>query len=138
MTLLNFPYPPSVNQLYAGKSRRYKSKIAKKYSKDVDEWILHNIPAIIKVKAEVAHWDWIEVGMQVCVPRGTLFTKKDTVKEWDVANRLKAAHDALSLVLDIDDRYFHVGKTKPYIDDQGPYINFILKPSDITEAQSPY
>lgn len=54
----------------------------------------------------------MQVDLYLCVPRGTIYSKKNTVKEWDASNYIKASHDALSKMIEKDDRYFFVGPTQ--------------------------
>lgn len=57
---------------------------------------------------------FVSVSMKVLIPKDEYYTKtktaKDPVKRFDVTNRIKQCHDALSEILDIDDRYFRPTK----------------------------
>lgn len=57
--------------------------------------------------------------------RKIIYTKKDQVKAWDPANRIKATHDSISELIDIDDRYFTVKNAEKVLSD-GPSHTVIM------------
>jgi hypothetical protein len=70
------------------------------------------------LKENIQRWvkegSFVAVSMKVLIPKDEYYTKtktaKDPVKRFDVTNRIKQCHDALSEILDIDDRYFRPTK----------------------------
>ena len=51
-SMINFPYPPSLNHLFAGQQRRYKSKKYKAWIAEADIAILQQRPHKIKGKVK--------------------------------------------------------------------------------------
>lgn len=88
----------------------------KSFEYSADIWYLKNRNLIEKTSNffnKVIHNNsWIEVQMYVYIETSKLFTKKDKLKKIDVSNRIKATHDKLSDILNIDDKYFSVGKSQ--------------------------
>ena len=84
-TAITLPLPPSVNGLYAGKVRRFKSK---KY----EEWIARALDAFgtkydnTEINPEV----WLKAKYTFYMP---LWYKNGNIKRRDVANYEKAASD---------------------------------------------
>ena len=67
-----------------------------------------------------------------CFPRERLFTKKNEVKRLDSTNRLKSAEDAVSKILNIDDKYFIKNTTERAISckslNGGEYFHVLITP----------
>ena len=86
-TKLELPLPPSVNGLYAGKTRRFKSN---KYK----DWIQE---AYIKLKQQETYkiegWEWLEVRYGFYMP---IYNKNWTKKKIDTFNYEKALSDFLA------------------------------------------
>ena len=83
---LTLPLPPSVNGLYAGKVRRYKSS---KYK----DWIQR---AYIELKQQETYTiygsEWLEVKLWLYTP---IYNKDGSKKKKDVDNYMKALFDFL-------------------------------------------
>lgn len=115
MKLDDIPFPPSVNSIYAGKTRRYKSPDYEKWERQFDEWALSNWGQIAKVRnfcnaATENNLDFLTLRIDMFVHRSRIFSKNGTVKKIDCSNRVKPLLDALANVLYIDDnRYFLAG-----------------------------
>lgn len=105
------PFPPTVNQLYAGKSIRYKSDKAKAYDTEVDLWYLKNIKTVKAIRTKLrpykfADHTFLSFKLDFLVPYETLYSKQGKLKKIDVSNRVKALLDKLSELFDVDDNRF--------------------------------
>lgn len=124
----DFPIPPSDNALKKPVQRYAKGGHQKVLSfvdtpeylayKNEINFFCHRFSSFLKESQELMQ-SWldggsalgIEIDYKLC--HSTIFTKKDTVKKWDVANRIKGLMDGLTRVTGIDDRnYFKVTSTK--------------------------
>jgi Holliday junction resolvase RusA-like endonuclease len=86
MIKLKLPLPPSVNWLYAGKVRRYKSN---EYTK----WIELAKIEMMKQPTYTIHWDsWLEVEYIFHMP---IYNKDTSIKKVDCFNYEKALSDFL-------------------------------------------
>lgn len=134
--LEDFPFPPSANLLYRtfgtysrakkrSVTRRAKTKNYLEFEKLVEGWTLQNTKLIQYTSQHLSqamlNQDFlIRIDAYVKCHYSTLYTLKNTRKKFDVSNRIKAFHDALSKTIGIDDRFFFVGYTKPIVvDDEG-------------------
>lgn len=110
LLLKRFPLPPSSNQLYASvNGRLIKSTEGRKYDSLIDGYKLREFRILEQFKETVKPTDLFNVDMHFIFMRDRLISKKDTIKRLDSTNRLKAAHDGLSKILDIDDCRFVTG-----------------------------
>lgn len=121
--LFSFPFPISVNEslcygMFNGQRRTYSSAKHKAYKNDCKHWVLRNREYVLMLRENAQRWvkegHFVSVSMKVLIPKDEYYTKtktaKDPVKRFDVTNRIKQCHDALSEILDIDDRYFRPTK----------------------------
>jgi Holliday junction resolvase RusA-like endonuclease len=131
-----FPMAPSVNQCYAGKTRRYATKELKQFKKEAELWALKNKEQIVKAKKLIQDQDWVEISIYICVMSQKLYTKKKMIKKWDASNRIKATLDALTKMLDKDDAHFFINRVEKVITLDQPHLMITLKPTTIkTEVQ---
>lgn len=115
--LLEFPFPPGLNHLYAHyRGRRIKSKEGKAYDDDCKIWGLRSdaITAASTLKDRLKDpWILVRVDAWLGFNYSDLFSKEGLRKKRDSSNYIKALHDGLSLALGIDDHRFFAGLTKP-------------------------
>lgn len=78
----------------------------------------------------IFHNCWIEVHMFIHIEKSKLFTKLGKLKKIDASNRIKATHDALSEIINIDDKHFSVGKSEFILSNKNE-IDILLLPSKI-------
>lgn len=98
MWFRSIPFPPSVNQLYSGKLRRFKSKIYKQFDKDVKAWAApQKIKPIKEQKLSLYGYFY--------APKELWFTKDGRARSIDLSNRIKALEDSLFEYLGIDDKW---------------------------------
>ncbi len=124
--LLGIPLPPSANeQLMTARpngkrfTRMIKTLKARAFDDDLRLWMLKNKSEIFEIreKAKAMISDdsktFLRVDCYFAFQNDRLFSKtkkaKDFVKRLDANNRLKSSLDALSHILNIDDRYFWTG-----------------------------
>lgn len=121
--LFSFPFPISVNEslsygMFNGQRRTYSSPKHKAYKNECKLWVMSNLKFVDMLRENAQRWRQdgfhVAVSMKVLIPKDEYYTKtkeaKDPVKRFDVTNRIKQCHDALSEILDIDDRYFRPTK----------------------------
>lgn len=107
------PMPPSENNLYptGWHGKRIRSRALEDYRKGVIIALRRGYCGSLteSVKTKIMQ-SWIKEGYGLKVDASFYFksltTKKGSVRRIDVSNRLKALHDALAIVFQIDDRYF--------------------------------
>lgn len=134
--LYGFPIPPTVNKCYPSnkQGRRFKSKDLSQFCNVADIWSLRQKKALKDIYQhfnKLIHNNyWIEVNMYIHVNYNKIYTKKGKLKKIDASNRIKPAHDKLSELIDIDDKYFSVGKSEFILSDKEQIV-FILKSSKI-------
>lgn len=127
--IFEFPYPPSVNEALAVsviakpmmnsfikkklRPRFHKTQISKNYSDRCHQWFMIHTAFFKAMNAHLKAWDDaaipLKVEMIISRPKHYIFNKgkaKHWIKANDVTNRIKLAHDRLSEVIGIDDRYF--------------------------------
>lgn len=99
---MTLPIPPSVNGLYSGRERRFKSKGYK-------EWIEDARASQIGTQHHTIHGDeWLEVFYTFYTPIFNKGNKK--IKKWDAENFLKAASDFLGeWIPGFDDSKIRIG-----------------------------
>lgn len=117
MKFVDFPYPPSANELYATiNRRRVPSKKLRDFKKEAARWALRNRHELRKLSTHclgiIEQGNWVKVDIHLCLPAKKIYTLAGAVRIYDASNRIKATHDALSDALGIDDKYFCVGVTQ--------------------------
>jgi hypothetical protein len=152
--LAKLPMPPSENDQYAARAfpgkhskaysgeRRSNFVMARicpthtleKYQKQVEEeWKAANLVAVYKCKNLLRDWMikglYIEVETFAWFPYFDIFTKEGTVRKNDSSNRVKALHDSLARVLEIDDSWFFDSAIrKRGLDKGSPFCSVIFRP----------
>lgn len=117
-TLENIPFPPSTNQLFAGKTRRYKSQKYKFWSQEFDIWALKHISAVRGASKFVREYlaqgpdNFITLGIELNVTPQMIFTKDGRNKRIDAHNFTKALIDAISEELKCDDSRFFLSNVE--------------------------
>jgi len=102
----NFPIPPTSNQMYASfRGRLIKSKLNRLYDLKVAKWAMENQALVQEIKAKFTGMQ-LQVDCKFVFQVDKVFTKKKDLKKMDHTNRIKAAHDALSKIIEIDDSHF--------------------------------
>lgn len=141
--LTKLPMPPSSNGQYfpmnmAGKSggqvvRMVPSGDLKKFQKAMEDWKNRNLVAAHKCRAMIR--DWQLQGKQVRVDvlaffnYFDLFTQQGTPKRMDVSNRMKAMHDCLAEMMEVDDSwYWSVAAHKYEIKGTEPWCAVVFSP----------
>ncbi len=119
--LTKLPMPPSSNHQYwhgimngkgGGKvARPIPTSELKAFQKEMAEtWKNANLIAIYKARALLRGWMmkglYIEVETFAFFNYFDLFTQEGQVRRMDGSNRIKALHDSLAEVLEIDDSWF--------------------------------
>lgn len=109
-----FPFPPSVNKIYrhfkhpkTGKIVRVASPDLEDFKKRCGKYSLANRKKLQQAHDRLRDETFIKVEAFVLVREGTVFKKDGGLKKIDVSNRGKALFDALSDMLEIDDRHFN-------------------------------
>jgi crossover junction endodeoxyribonuclease RusA len=122
---IHLPYPPSVNSLYPGKARRYKSEKYKKWISEATAEFFDQYPGWL-----VAPVPTITGAVQV----NYRFGRPDQRKR-DLANLEKAVSDFLVLVQVIEDDCLIVKLTLEWapVSSVGCYINVEQEPLDDLE-----
>lgn len=143
--LTGLPMPPSSNHQYA--ARAFPGKHAKgftgerkvgftmaricptreleQYEKAMKEtWKAegNNLAAIYKCRAAVKDWQlrglYLRVETFAFFPYFDLFTKEGLPRKMDGTNRLKALHDCLAEILEVDDCWFWDAEVKKRVDEK--------------------
>lgn len=157
----DFPMCPTVNALYASgrfqtnknkfakptfKSKRWKSDEYKVFETYAAQWAVKNTRLVKEIK--LAAQDAIIRGFQIRVdsyfvfPRAKIICKSkkllNAAKEIDASNYIKASHDLLAKIIQVDDRHFWSGYFEKVetLDTDRPKIVFTLsqfKPRNIDE-----
>lgn len=144
-TLSMLPMPPSSNRQYAARSfpgRHAKGFAGPKdaafamaricptgeltrYEKAIKEtWKNEGTNLVALYKCRAALKDWLLKGLYVNVetfaffPYFDVFTQKGTPKKMDGTNRLKALHDCLADLLEVDDSFFFDANVKKRVDEK--------------------
>lgn len=122
-TISNIPMPPSSNHQYFAtafmKDGRPFGKIApsrelKTYVADFAAWAKREEVLLAKarkfIREEILLKDkMLKVDTYACFPGTSLWTLKSQAKKMDGTNRIKALHDCLAEVLQVDDSWFWQG-----------------------------
>ena len=136
MTFTDFPFPPSVNQIYATIGRRrVATRELKQFKNEVNLWALKYRKELRELRTslceEIKQGKWIKIDLHLCLPFKKIWNLKGGVKIYDAANRVKASHDALSEVLGLDDKYFCVGITENVVTSGNPRVILTVSGSKI-------
>jgi len=115
-----------MNKMYPGKIKRYASPELKQFKMAVEIWMLRNRKIVQKAREYFEDKEWIEISCYLCVPNKTIWTLKGGVKTWDASNRIKAIHDAVSKLIDKDDKHFFLGITPKVITTKKPHTIITL------------
>lgn len=136
------PIPPTVNQIYAGKTRRYKSPKYKQWLKEFDIYYaknssFHGARNIIRDALKDVN-TFLDFKLDFCVPREKIYSKANTVKRIDVSNRIKPLFDAMSEALQCDDNRFFLNSVQFVIfnnvdNNFKPYVDVSIKTIKIRE-----
>ena len=111
VTLEKLPMPHSVNKNFLfSKGRFIKSKEARAFDAAVYVWALANKKKIDAARVIVGRWVTegylLTLDIDFFFQRSRLFSKKGSVKMIDLNNRLKPIVDAVSKLVEVDDRFF--------------------------------
>lgn len=107
--ITDFPMPPSVNGLFAGKARRYASDEYKRFKMEVAGWALKNAAIIRNARKQIEPHDRLRIDTYFAFRHERLYTLKGKDKMLDASNRIKALHDALAPILGRDDCHTWAG-----------------------------
>lgn len=122
--LVNFPLPPSVNQLYQPfRGRMVKTKHHRQYIDLCILWGRSNQKAVTDISMKLRHMKLeaemqkvrfcLEVHCMFAFEQSRLFTVNNKNEQLDADNRLKPCLDGLKEVLGIDDKiYFRASSEK--------------------------
>jgi Holliday junction resolvase RusA-like endonuclease len=132
--LKEMPLPPSVNHIYATSwtsKRRFKSQSYLQYERAVIHWKHMNAEALATAReltSKLTEGEAFKIDCIFYFQKSDLISKKKTIKKNDTSNRLKACHDVLSEILDVDDRLFWDGTfVKKMIDKEHPgFVDIII------------
>lgn len=111
----HLPIPPSSNNQYilvrrGRKTYHVPSEELKTFKKEMASYAVFNRKAFEFNKGVVGAWVGegclLEVKAEMFFEHSRIFCKDGSPKKFDVSNRLKALHDQLALLLDIDDKWF--------------------------------
>lgn len=117
--------PPSENQLYAGKFRRFSTKVHKDFKSTVESWA--NMNQIAQARAIAAKYETFRVERHFHWPKTKIRTKSGKIRVFDVANRIKAVDDAVFKLLGIDDCRIFEGTEKKCEGDM-EFVNYLVFP----------
>jgi len=116
------PLPPSANGLHKSFVRkgsrkvvRVKSDAYNRYIRQMSHWKMNNFKGIPGLRKWIEKHNqgpeplrlWVE--RQFMLHRSTIWTKKNTVKKFDVTNRIKALDDEISKLIGLDDSHIWGG-----------------------------
>lgn len=143
MVFENIPFPVSTNQLFAGKSRRYKSKKYKAWETEFDLWSIPKMGFIRETGRVVREYltdpkNFLTFAVELNVPGSMIFTKDGRNKRIDATNYLKCLIDALSSELEIDDNRIFLSKVEFVvynIKDFTPNVTVFIEQTRIREKR---
>jgi len=111
----NLPMPPSSNNQYylarrGKKTYHVPSKELERYKRELNDYYHLNRDAIQRSQQSLKFWLshklLLQMNCRFFFERKMLYTLKGAPKKMDVSNRLKAAHDGVAKLLEIDDSLF--------------------------------
>lgn len=138
MNLQNIPMPPTANrQVMPSRGRLIKTNAARHFDTMIAQYRMANFRAIEEISNKVTKLIkdgfLLQAHYLFCFPKDRLFTKKNEIKRLDSTNRLKSAEDAVSKILNIDDKYFIKNTTERAISckslNGGEYFNVLITPT---------
>lgn len=110
LVLQTLPMPPSANQrMVPVNGRLIKSADCRTYDKAIQIWMLRQKGKLVENRHKVK--DWIDHGFCLKIycefywPKEKLITKDGHPKRNDLDNRLKTLIDAVSDIIDLDDKF---------------------------------
>ena len=148
--LTNIPMPPSSNAQYAamairgGEGRWFgkirPTKALENYHEEFNKWRMINNIAVGKarvfIRDNLLKDKMLSVDTYCCFPHSDMWTIKSTVKKMDASNRLKALHDCLSDVLQIDDSWFWKSSVeKLETKTENPWCFVVIKPVTVRSVR---
>lgn len=110
LVLMNLPLPPSVNQMYAGKTRRFATPALKDFKKQMEDYRKKNrsmleIPSRNFVKHCASSNDALFIERFFFLLDNRLICKDGSTKRFDVSNYIKAIDDTVCEILGLDDKH---------------------------------
>lgn len=149
-TLSQIPMPPSSNHQYAAMAVRggHSAKNGERlwfgklrptreledYVKAVAAWAKTNEVAVAKAKSFIRNeillkGQMVRIDTYACFHGTNLWTQKGLAKRMDGSNRIKALHDCLAEILQVDDSHFWSGSFEKLETEKGePWVFVVLKP----------
>lgn len=128
------PIPPSCNKAYpTGRhGRRFVSQELKDWREEVNsKWYPANIGSVREGQRLCLNCEkefFIEISCSFFFLRPTILTLDGYPKKKDVSNLLKPLHDAVSGLINIDDRYFWCGSYRTSLTKTvHEYVDVILR-----------
>lgn len=105
--LLDFPMPPSENAMYRNREKggRCATKALLDYRQAVQDWVWSHQNQFHRIRKMIPKNELLRVGTVFCFPRSRIFTKDGRPKRLDTSNRIKAIHDEVGKLLEIDDSH---------------------------------
>lgn len=148
VTIQDFPIPPSDNALKKPVQRHAKGGFGKIltfvdskeytiYKRELQFFLHRFAPVLQKNALNLQQWLDKGYGLKAVIVfklnHSTIYTKKGTIKRWDVTNRLKGLLDGLTTVLAIDDsNYFEVEvKKESALDGLKESCSIVITPVEI-------
>jgi hypothetical protein len=141
-----FPMPPSINeQLMSVRGRLIKTKKAREFDKQVNEYCRANRAIIKEIKKELTPalaMQGLKIDCFFAFHEDRLVTKTKKAKDWlkvlDANNRLKSTLDGISKALEIDDKFFIAGNCEKVscksLEDQRVLIR--IKPQNLKNLEA--
>lgn len=91
-------------------ARSVTSPELKQFQKEMEAWRLTNLVLVYALKKKIREWKLIDLQIRVEVQAFfselQLFTLDGKVRTMDASNRIKALHDCLADILEINDSWF--------------------------------
>lgn len=119
--LFKLPMPPTANkQLMPVRGRLIKTNAARVFDKQIAFYRLSQFRKLETLKLQMSALLQKEkclfsVHYYFCFPKDRLISKKNEIKMLDSTNRLKSTEDALSKLIEIDDKYFNQNRVEKVI-----------------------
>lgn len=128
--IANFPWPPTVNGLYSNagtyRTKRVKSREYRQYLSNCIVYKQKYRQDIEKMKLAVKEWVGekrvLHLNIDLVGYRSNFWTKAGVPKRIDSDNRIKALQDALSSILEFDDKFIFKNTIEKT---ESEYINLI-------------
>lgn len=116
-TITGFPLPPTVNkQLTRAKFHRgfIKTKVARDFDEAVRLFYIEHSKDVADLAELMQKFVYDGYGFQIDTtfyfPEKKMITKSGNLKRIDASNRIKATHDALAKITNVDDQYIISGR----------------------------